>query len=412
MMNDSLKSGVVLAFIAILVLVLAVFLPWGESWANNRLQEGLYESGTAYLDQEQYEEAASAFQQLGDYRDSASLKQTAEKGLAYQRAEALRNEGLFFEASDAFLAISEFKDSSSMAEQCIQDAYDQAVGLLWQCKFEESESLFSQLGDYRDAAEKRQYCQYRIDCAREPMERKLTGDGWLCASFPGGNLYCNDKAYFFVPLECNSETKFIVYYAGGAGEDILSINLQYVWAYYGEYCPNAVIIMFRESGLLHMQKINELAMDYIRQLELECGIVARDLTVIGSSNGGFTALRAGVQLHTTGGYHIKNVLTMDTGNEWIEITGRDNLTDEECEILAEQGTKLYLFEQDGVGMNKEPIANLVNHGADVTVVECKNDDHNRISVNMYRENVFGWAIGEYANLNAEEYKLIPLSPEG
>lgn len=411
-MNDSLKCGIVLACEAILVLALAIFLPLGEYWTNNRLQKELYENGIEYFNRGEYEEAISAFQQLGDYSDAASLKQTAEKEQAYYRAKALEDEGLFFDAADAFLEISGYKDSDSMAEQCIREAYDKALDLLYQCRFEESESLFLQLGDYRDAGEKSRYCRYRIDCSSDPVEKRLTGEGLFCASFPGGNLYCNDKAYFFVPQECNSETKFIIYYAGGAGEDILSINLQHVWAYYGEYRPNAVIIMFRESGLLHMQRINELAIDYIRQLELECGIVARNLTVIGSSNGGFTALRAGVQLHTIGGYHIKNVLTMDTGNEWIEITGKDNLTEEECEVLAEQGTKLYLFEQDGVGMEKEPIANLVNHGADVTVVECKNDDHNRISVNMYRENVFGWAIGEYEDLNAEEYKLIPLSARG
>ena len=157
-----------------------------------------------------------------------------------------------------------------------------------------------------------------------------------------------------------------------------------------------------------MQQINQRAVDTIRQLELELEMVAHDVITVGSSCGAFTALRAGCQLYSLGGIKVSKILTMDTGIDWEDITGNENLSIEECELLAKNGTELYLFEQPEVGMEIGPIANLVSSGNDVTMVYCKNRGHDTISINMYRKDVFGWALGEFDELDPDEYSCVKL----
>ena len=290
------------------------------------------------------------------------------------------------------------------------ELYETALQTLYACDFEGAKTRFEALGDYEDSLLLTDYCDYRIEKAGEELTVKYIKEGCIVKDFTYGTYYISDLAYIYVPHEMSPETGCILYYAGGGGEEsVLELySMPYIWAYFPEHDPDAVIVQFKRSGYSSMTKTNLRAIDMLRQLELELNFVIHDMVVIGSSSGGYTANRAAVQLWTEGNIRVKKLLDMDNGMEWEALNRKDNLSEEELDDLAAEGTEVYLFEQPGVGMDKKPIADMVNHGVNVTIVECKNDDHNTITVNMYKKDIFGWALDEYEELDSEEYTLVKL----
>lgn len=79
---------------------------------------GLYEAG-------HYEDAIDAFNELGNYEDSAFLKSSARKQLehatAYQAADVLFSEGKYQEARDAFAALGGFSDAAKRVTEIDED---------------------------------------------------------------------------------------------------------------------------------------------------------------------------------------------------------------------------------------------------------------------------------------------------
>lgn len=294
-----------------------------------------------------------------------------------------------------------------------EELYEEALQTLYSCEFESAKAQFDTLGDYGDSKYWSEYCDYRIEAASDPVDSIFIKDSYLVKDFANGYYYVSNLAYIYVPHEMSSATKCILYYAGGGGEESIleMFSMPYIYEYFPKHDPDAVIVMFKRSGYSSMTSTNLKAIEILRQLELELNFVIHDMVVIGSSSGGFTANRAAVQLWTEGDIKVKKLLDMDNGMEWVGLNESDNLTAEECDLLAKEGTKVFLFEQPGVGMDKEPIADMVNHGVDVTIVECKTKDHNNITVNMYRQDVLCWALDQYQDLNSEEYKLVKLEKD-
>ncbi len=293
-----------------------------------------------------------------------------------------------------------------------EELYVKAIDLLYSCEFDSAKELFSSLNGLKDSKEMVDYCDYRIQVSSEEPAPLYIKDEYEIKGIHAlaGKYYISNLAYIYVPDEIKKDTQTIVYYAGGGGEEpILEMfSMPHIYEYFPKHAPNAVIIMLKRSGFTSMSATNAKVIDMIRQLELDLQYVAHDVAIVGSSNGCFTANRAAVQLWTDGKIKVAKLLDMDQGNEWIPINTNDNLTDEECKLLAEEGTEVYLFEQHDVGMNVEAIANMVNHGVNVTVVECVHDDHNSITVYMYKEDIFGWITGEYSDLNEDEYTMVKL----
>lgn len=291
-----------------------------------------------------------------------------------------------------------------------EELYEEALQTLYSCEFESAKVRFDELGNYEDSKYWSEYCDYRIEKASELAKPRYIKDGFRLYDWPNGYFYSSDLAYFYVPKEISSDTKCILYYPGGTGADYIldTFSMPYIVEYFPQHNPNAVIMLFKNSGYTNMKATNSKAIEMLHQLELDLNFVIHDMIIMSSSNGGFCANRAAVQLWTEGNIKVRKLFDMDNGMEWVGLNAGDNLNDEECDLLAEEGTKVYLFEQPGVGMDKEPIANMVNRGVDVTIVECKTKSHNDITVNMYRKDVFGWALEQYQNLDSEEYTLVKL----
>lgn len=159
-----------------------------------------YRNAESLLAVGKYEEAASAFSSLGDYRDSA---EQAAMNVPYQQAlgilsaadaddaSALSSIGhsraelsdsvtaamlLYQEALERFTALDDYRDSAECAERCregikaqeqllLQRSYDTAVQQLELQQYSQARQAFLKLGDFEDSA----------DLAMEAVYRKAIG---------------------------------------------------------------------------------------------------------------------------------------------------------------------------------------------------------------------------------------------
>lgn len=92
---------------SIAVITAAAVLISGGVRKNNA-----YQAAAALADAGQYEEAITAFEALGDYKDCIQLMQNAILERDYHRAIELLDKGQFGEARNAFAELGEYKDSA------------------------------------------------------------------------------------------------------------------------------------------------------------------------------------------------------------------------------------------------------------------------------------------------------------
>ena len=98
-----------------------------------------------------YDGAITAFEALGDYKDSADLRNES----VYEKATALLASGDYDGAIAAFEALGDYKDSSAMlVESANAKEYAQAEKLLAQGQTAEAAVAFAKIAEYEDARER------------------------------------------------------------------------------------------------------------------------------------------------------------------------------------------------------------------------------------------------------------------
>ncbi|MCL2058651.1 MAG: hypothetical protein FWH01_06280 [Oscillospiraceae bacterium] len=107
---------------------------------------GKYDEADALLTSGSYEEAATAFEALGEYRDAPDKARLARDEVAYASATAMLEQAVrsgdgFDEAASAFTAIAGFRDSSDKSKEALDEkAYASAFALMEQAT-QESKAL-------------------------------------------------------------------------------------------------------------------------------------------------------------------------------------------------------------------------------------------------------------------------------
>ena len=132
-----------------------------------------YRSAEALLAAGKYEEAAAAYQALGDYKDSPNKALEA----SYRAAEKLLKDGRYEEAAAAYQALGDYKDSTYKA---LEASYRAAEKLLEDGRYEEAAVAFEALDNFKGSVEKAKEASYR---AAESLAE-------------GGNLYASASAFY------------------------------------------------------------------------------------------------------------------------------------------------------------------------------------------------------------------------
>ena len=166
---------VIIAFVIVLV---TVIIPISN-----------YNRAIALLDAGKYTEAVSAFEALGDYKDSAEKV----KECKYNNALALMESEKYEEAIDVFEEITaydpiydkyieDYKDSSNKIDACkaaiLEKKYNDAVALMESGKLDEAYSILQKLGDYKNAAE--MVGNIQLTKTKEQLKNAKVGD---CVKF-------------------------------------------------------------------------------------------------------------------------------------------------------------------------------------------------------------------------------------
>ena len=132
--------GIILALAVVVIAALLIYtmvIAPGNAYKN---AETLLATG-------QYEEAITAFEALGDYKDSAARLNEAR----YAAAETLMEAEKYEEAIVALEALGDYKDSKT---KVIDARYGAAEALMKVEKYEEAISILKTLGSYKDSPTK------------------------------------------------------------------------------------------------------------------------------------------------------------------------------------------------------------------------------------------------------------------
>lgn len=393
-----------------------------------RLAQSLVVSGN-------YDKAQQIYDDLGDYKMSALkstgcevLNMTRTGGPVYemvrglfstldekQSEEELQQKNSYFlstralltgqirEAMLGFEALGSYADSQQRVEDCRSAAYTLALYYLHARGFEKAIEYFDYADMHELSGQYEKYCALRLESQDMVDSDPIITPGRLSMDLYYGKLYFYEPAFVYIPNEIDTETKFLAYFAGGMGEPMLFKDsvYEYIW----EYAPNAVMVFYEISGIKNIPYASQRMIQIVNQAAAECGIGVKELVVGGSSNGCYTALHTAASFYEDDCVAPKAVITLDTGADWASPM---NLNTHERALLAEAGTKFYLFEQPDTVDEISAIEQLVDSGIDVTAVYCTNDDHDEITVLAFTKGVFSWAMGEYEELDRTEYTLYPI----
>ena len=121
------------------------------------------------------EEALKAFQELGDYSDSAErVKAIPEKINArdYAAAEKLEQDGQYEAAIKAFTALGSYSDSAERVKGAQEKFYQKAVALMESDEYIKAIEILRKLEHYKD-------CKARISACKEAILRILITDKML-----------------------------------------------------------------------------------------------------------------------------------------------------------------------------------------------------------------------------------------
>ena len=124
--------------------------------------EALYRKASATLRAGDYDTAKGIYRSLGSYSDSAAMVKECD----YQKADALLASGEFDQAYELFLLLDDYKDS---ADRLNEVQYQKGMWLLDQKQYGQALIIFSSLGDYKDSAQMQNEVNYRVasDYAQE-----------------------------------------------------------------------------------------------------------------------------------------------------------------------------------------------------------------------------------------------------
>ena len=113
----------------------------------------------------QYADAISAFEAMGDYRDSVQQIELCREGAAYQDAIAMMEQEAYEDAIAVFRELGDYKDSVQQIELCREGiraaTYRDAIAMMGQEAYTEAIAVFRELGDYKDCTAMVQQCMQR-----------------------------------------------------------------------------------------------------------------------------------------------------------------------------------------------------------------------------------------------------------
>ncbi len=149
----------IVAVIAFVIVYNAVLVPMRN-----------YKNAIALFDSGNYDEAATAFEALGDYKDAVEQIDRCHNEKRYKEAEVLLNDGKYSDAITAFKALGDYSDSVERFKECY---YCLACSELEAKNYFDALTHFKAADSYKDAKDKLEETEQIIyDLGTKALEEK------------------------------------------------------------------------------------------------------------------------------------------------------------------------------------------------------------------------------------------------
>ncbi len=332
-----------------------------------------------------YETARQMFTELGDYKDARNLE------LACRSLEArqLMEDGELLNALELFESLDGYPGADAGLDSVSEKLYQKALDCACRADYEQACGIWQRLENYSDSRVLEWRCERVLDWSRDSSAERLLSEENRFPNALVKEVYTCDAGYVVLPEQCNEDTRFFIYFPGGRDAQI---SIDFLYYYIMNPAPNTIALFLYTNGLEYMEEKTKLAVDTLDCVAAERGVFAHDVMLVGSSLGAYPAMHAAIYCKEDFGITAPCVLSLDAGSDWQEY--RYTLNREECLKTAQLGTQFYLFESPFVGMNRDPIKEMVLTGNDVTIVGCVYDQHERISFDALGMGVIDWALGD------------------
>ena len=349
------------------------------------IREQSYTDARAAQQAGDYETARQMFAELGDYKDAKNLE------LACRSLEAreLMDEGELFEALELFESLGVYPGADAGLDSVREKLYQKALDCACGADYEQACEIWQRLEGYSDSRVLEWRCERVLEWSRDKSGEKLLSEENRFPNMLVKEVYTCDAGYVVLPKQCNEDTRFFIYFPGGRDAQI---SVDFLYYYIMNPAPNTIALFLYTNGLDYMEEKTKLAVDTLDRIAAECGVFAHDVMLCGSSLGAYPAMHGAIYCKEDFGITVPCVLSLDAGSDWQEIGY--TLDRDECMKTARLGTQFYLFESPYVGMNRNPIREMVLTGNDVTIVGCVYDDHERISYDALGMGIIDWALGD------------------
>lgn len=126
-----------------------------------------YKSAVELLENEQYDEAISIFEELGEYKDSKERAKEAKDKRDYIEAMNYYNEGDYDKARVLFKRLGYYSDSADKYEECqnayIEETYENGIAFMEKEEYDRAIKEFEKVEEYNDSKEKIEECQLHFE---------------------------------------------------------------------------------------------------------------------------------------------------------------------------------------------------------------------------------------------------------
>ena len=364
------------------------------------IEHRTYLDAKRLMDTGDYESAKALFGSVSGHLDSSALITECD----YLLACRLENEGEYLPALRSFEVLGNYSDSAERISGLKDKLYAQGLTLANTGGFSRAHAIFEALGEHLDSRTMAERCLARLTMA-EDSGRRIIDSANLFSAFPAGALYIADTGYVFIPENRGEDTEFLIFFPGG--RDIEEPR-DYIFNCIETSSENTVILFLYKNGLSDMPGKAEAALATLKKAAEECSLTLKAPLLCGTSMGAYPAMHAAAYYYENHGLTVPKVLCFDAGADWEdrELT----LSAYECAKLAKTETEFWLFEQYGVGMNRDGINLMAASGCHVTMMVCANQDHNSILYDAINCGMIDWAFGRRGPIVSDNYTYIPLDP--
>ena len=348
--------------------------------------EQQYLNGRRSLQSGDYDKARGYLTDISDYKDAANLLLACD----YVEAGDLAEKGELERAREIYLDLGDYPGVVDRLRTLNGRLYEYAGELARAFELEHAVKIWTDLGDWKDSASRKKLGEMALEWLSRDKSERLTSPERHFADSEAGTAYEYETAYLYVPKKADADARFLLYYPGGYNDELY---IDFFYYFLMNPPPDTIAVFLRRNGVNHdVEAKNREGIELLLRAGAECGVFLKPPTVVGSSLGAYPALYSALYTWRDFQLRVPCVMTLDAGNNWEQPDQMMNMS--QLRELGKLHPDIYLFDNPGLGLDREGIRDMVNAGNRVSMVDCYYDEHTRMTLDAMGMGVLHWMVGD------------------